>query len=233
MKIYLVGLGNREGDLSVKGLTLLKSGKKVIVRTALTTSYKNVENAEVKHISLDGIYEKSRNFESLNKNLASEILKAAKEEEIIYCVDGSANEDNSCKIILSKHKDTEIISAPSKTDGILELAGLNKNYYSSVSAYDLNGSFKLPLIVYDIDSAYAAGETKLKLSDFAGEDEDILYISKGNKKTIKLYELDRQENYDYSTAAVIFEKDLTEKKCFFYKKFKVNNQSSKNQRKGN
>jgi tetrapyrrole methylase family protein/MazG family protein len=216
MKIYLTGLGIKEGDISVKALNLLNSGKKVIVKTALTNSYKNITDAKIPHILLDEIYIKSRNFESLNKNLASEVLKAAKTEEIIYCVDGSVNEDNSCKIIISKHKDVEIISAPSKIDAILEIAKLDKNVFTAVSAYESLIKIKLPLIVYDIDSNYIASEIKLKLTEFFDEEDEILYINNLTKTSIKLYEIDRQKNYDYSTALVIYDKDLIKKSKFDY-----------------
>ena len=215
MRIYLTGLGVKEGDISLKAAELIKSGKTVIVKTAFTNSYKNIINTGVKHILLDDIYQKSRNFESLNKNIANEIIRRSKDEEIIYCVDGNINEDNSCKIILAKHKDTEIISAPSKIDAILETACLSNNY-SAVSAYELSGVFKLPLIVYDIDSSYIASEIKIKLSDYISEEDEILYINNFTKKTIKLYELDRQTNYDYTTAIVAYKKELIKKTRFCY-----------------
>jgi len=216
MKIYLTGLGVKEGDISLKALNLLNSGKKVIVKTALTNSYKNILNANVQHTLLDDVYKKSRNFESLNKNLATEIIKSAKTEEIIYCVDGNVNEDNSCKIIISKHKDIEIISAPSKIDAILEIAKLDKNIYTAVSAYESLKKVKLPLIIYDIDSNYTASEVKIVLSDYLDEEEEILYINSYNSKAIKLYEMDRQNNYDYTSAVVIYEKDLIKKSRFDY-----------------
>ncbi|MFR1982553.1 MAG: hypothetical protein ACLS4Z_01595 [Christensenellaceae bacterium] len=71
--------------------------KKVAVRTARTRSYKNLEELGVEHICLDDIYEKSRSFSTLNKNLAKAVVELG--DGTVYCVDGAASEDNSVRAL--------------------------------------------------------------------------------------------------------------------------------------
>ena len=78
MKITLAGTGVCPGDISVRALSEAKSGKKVILRTALSETAKWLKNMGVDFSSLDFVYEKSRNFDTLAKNLAKEVLNAAK-----------------------------------------------------------------------------------------------------------------------------------------------------------
>ena len=65
--------------------------------------------------TLDYIYRKSRNFDSLNKNLAAQVLREAKEKDVVYCVDGSVTEDVSAQILIAKRKDVRIFDGPSKS----------------------------------------------------------------------------------------------------------------------
>ena len=95
--ITVVGLGAEAGDLTERGRRAILSAKKVAVRTARTRSYKNLEELGVEHICLDDIYEKSRSFSTLNKNLAKAVAELG--DGTVYCVDGAASEDNSVRAL--------------------------------------------------------------------------------------------------------------------------------------
>ena len=72
--IKVIGLGVQKGDLTKRGeeaiLEAAKAGKPILVRTANTASYQTVVELGVKHECLDHVYESSRNFGTLAKNLA-------------------------------------------------------------------------------------------------------------------------------------------------------------------
>ena len=100
MKITLIGLGVREGDISLGAKFALDGAGRIIARTGSTESFASLRGYAVE--TLDGVYEKSRNFDTLNKNLAAAVIKAAREGDVCYCVDGAVSEDESCKIIAEK-----------------------------------------------------------------------------------------------------------------------------------
>ena len=115
--ITVIGLGVEKGDLTERGrekiLQAANTGAPILVRTANVKSYQSVLELNVPHTCLDGVYQKSRNFQTLNKNLAAAVCKQG--EDAVYLVDGSASEDNSVKLLLKKRCQVEIIDAPSKT----------------------------------------------------------------------------------------------------------------------
>ena len=213
MKITLIGLGVSEGDLTMNAKNALDNAGVIIARTENCEGFKSLNGYTVR--TLDGIYSGCRNFDTLNKKLAAEVIKAAKEREVCYCVDGSVCEDEGCKIILSKHKDCLIIDGVSKCSHIASLANLKKEGVCGISAYAVDGLKSCrAAAVYDIDCEYIAGMVKEKLSDIFGEERPCVFV-RGNKvKRIKIYELDRQKIYDLSCAVAVEEDEFLKKDRF-------------------
>lgn len=215
MKITLIGLGIREGDLSKRAENALKNAAKIIVRTAETRSFGSVKDYEV--TALDGIYKSSRNFDTLNKKLAKAVLDAAKESDVCYCVDGGVCEDESCRIILKRHKDCEIIEGLTKGAHAAAAAKLRSTQYTSVSAYGINQLKSCrAAAVYDMDCEYIAGVVKAKLSDIFGEESACAFVRGDEVKRIKIYEIDRQKDYDYSCAVAVEEGEFLTKDRYDY-----------------
>ena len=220
--ITVIGLGVEKGDLTKRGeqkiLQAAKNGDSILVRTAHTASYQTVLELGVAHETLDRVYESSRNFATLAKNLAKAV--AERGENAVYLVDGAATEDNSVKALVKRLRGKiEIVDGVSKTTALVRAAGFSGCSYTAVSAYELAeraqaGNLGLPLIVYDLDDGALASDTKLLLGDLFGEETAAQYIRGGKAKKISLFELDRQKTYDYSSAVAIEEIDLLEKQRF-------------------
>ncbi len=220
--ITVVGLGVYAGDLTERGRRAIaeaaQAGKPIVVRTAKTLSYASVVELGVPHETLDFVYEKSRSFTTLQKNLAKAVLE--KGDGAVYLVDGSAAEDNSVKLLKKKlKKNCAVIDGVSKVSALVELAGFEDCSYTAVSAYELceragRGGLRLPLIVYDIDDGGLASDVKLCLADQFGDETAVKFISGFEAKKMPLYRLDWQKNYDYTTAVAIEEIALTEKTRF-------------------
>ncbi len=220
--ITVVGLGVEEGDLTRKGreaiINAVNAGKPVLVRTANTRSYKNLEELGVQAVALDYVYEKSRSFQTLNVNLAKAVINAG--DGAVYCVDGSAVEDNSVKILKKRlKKGLTVVDGVSKISYFAEKAGFSGCSFTAVSAYELEEkkrSLRLPILVYDLDGKTLASDVKLLLSDLFGDETESRFLHFDRVKKIPLYELDRQKDYGYLTAIAIEEIPLTEKKRFCF-----------------
>ena len=204
-KITVIGLGVDKKDLSSYAENIIKSGVKIIARTGLTESYKNLLTVVSDISTLDFVYEKSRNFDTLNKNLANEILLVAKDQPVCYLVDGCATEDNSVKYILSKTKNVEVVAGVSYASKCLERLNVCESRYTALSAYEVEDvkSLTAPLVVYAIDSKITASKVKLCLCNLFGEESKVFVSSNAENKGIYLYELDRLSGYDYSTCLYI------------------------------
>lgn len=215
MRITLIGLGVTDGGLTKRAETALKSADRIFARTAQTVSFKNLEGYEVQ--PLDGLFDKSRNFDTLNKKLAAEVLNAAKNSTVAYCVDGAVCEDEACKIILKKCKSCEVIEGVSKSAHAASLAKLNAAQYTAVSAYAI-GALKscAAAVVYDIDCYFTASNVKQVLSKLFGEETDCAFIHGETCEKIKVYEIDRRQSYDYSCAVVVEEGEFLIKQRYDY-----------------
>lgn len=215
MKITLIGLGTRKNDLTVRAELALKNCEKIIARTSLTKSFESLEGLKVE--TLDEVFATCRTFDTLNKKLAERVISAAKEREVCYCVDGAVCEDEACRIILAKHKETEIIEGVSKSAHAAGLAKLRTPQYAAVSAYDIKNLKSCPAaVVYDIDCEFTASTVKQVLSDLFGEEADCAFIRGEEVYTIKVYEIDRMKEYDYSCAVAVEEDEFLKKQRYDY-----------------
>ena len=201
--ITVVGLGVNAGDLTEQGkqaiLAAAEAGKPIVCRTAKAKSYTNLATLGVAHTSLDKVYESSRSFTSLNRNLANAVHALG--DGTVYCVDGAASEDNSVKLLSKKRGGVKIIGGVSKISDFASRAAFFGCSYTAVSAYELMerakaGGLTAPLIVYDVDDRFLASDVKLLLSDLFGEEVVVQYLYGEKCKKLPLYDLDRQRVYD-------------------------------------
>ena len=214
MKITLVGIGTQAGDLSLKGYQAIKNAKKVLLRTALSVAGKSILELREDVETLDHLYTKSKNFDTLSKNLAKAVLDASKTQDVVYLVDGNVTDDVSCSIILKKRKAVEVIAGVSKAESLLSKIGASGSY-TTCSAYDIKNCFlSLPLVIYDVDNQFVASEVKLLLADRYGDEIPAYKFKNGNFTKIKLYEFDFENDFDYSSALVIDKLELIEKTRF-------------------
>ena len=187
------------------------SADKVIVRTAHTRSYQSVVELGVAHVCLDDVYQNSRSFSTLNKNLAKQVkAQAVDGSSVVYLVDGAACEDNSVKALLKMRGvgKIKIENGVSKVSALLLKAGFESCSYTALSAYEgilyaHENGLSAPLIVYDLDDRALASDLKLVLADYFGEETTVKYIIGEKVKSIPLYELDRQKRYDYTSAVAV------------------------------
>jgi tetrapyrrole methylase family protein/MazG family protein len=215
MKVTLIGLGVREGQLTREAEEALDVAEKIFARTCQTQSFLSLAKYKVE--TLDDVFKSSRNFDTLNKNLADKVLKQSRITPVVYCVDGAVSEDEACKIIIKKCKDVEVLEGVSRISHIKNLAKLQSSTVTSLSAYDIKNLKSTPAaVIYDIDDEFMASEVKIALSNFFGEETDCSYICGGKAKTIKIYEIDRQKNYDLTCAVAVEEADFLHKARYDY-----------------
>ena len=216
--ITIVGLGCGPADLSAGAKEALLSGARVILRTGETPASAGVRALGVPFETLDRVYASSRNFDSLNKNLASAVLEAAKKGDVVYCVDGSVAEDVSAQLVLQKKKEAQVFGGVSKAGTAFAAARVFSRDRTSLSAYALAECPRpsLPLAVYDVDCDLVAGDVKLALCELFGDETPAFFVRGGRARRIRLFEADRQGAYDASCAVVIGEIPLLSKTRFTY-----------------
>lgn len=208
-------MGIRKGDITLRAKEALDNATRILVRTVDSESFGSLAGYEVE--PLDEVFKKSRNFDTLNKKLAAAVLDAAKQSDVCYCVDGAVCEDEACKIILKKHKDCKVLESVSKASHAYNASRQTSCGVTCVSAYSV-GELKTcrAAVVYDMDCEYIAGVVKEKLSFIFGEESLCAFVRGENVKKIKIYELDRQKNYDKTCAVTVSEGDFLKKERYDY-----------------
>lgn len=213
MKITLIGLGIKQGDISLSAKAALDGAEKIVARTSKGAAYAALNGYNVEY--LDEVYARSRNFDTLNRNLASKVIAESKVTPVVYCVDGAISEDEGCKIILSKAKDTEVFEGASKISYIKTAARLTSSCVTALSAYDISQLKSCPAaVIYDVDDFGLADLVKTKLSDLFGEESQCCFIDSEGVHKIKVYEIDRFKKYDADCAVAIEEKPFLEKERY-------------------
>ncbi len=206
-------MGIRKGDITLRAKEALDNATEILVRTADTESFGSLAGYEVH--TLDEIFKRSRNFDTLNRNLAAAVLDAAKTSDVCYCVDGAVCEDEACKIILNKHKDCEVLESVSKASHAYNTSRLSVGEVTCVSAYAVeNLKSCRASAVYDIDCEYVAGCVKEKLSYIFGEESTCYFLRGESVKKIKIYEIDRQKSYDGTCAVAVQEGEFLKKERY-------------------
>lgn len=209
--ITVVGLGMREGDLSLNGVAAIDNAQVVVVKTALTDTYKFFEGRP--HETLDEFYENAEDFDDLDNKIA-EYLLSLNDKNVAYCVNGNGSDDRSV-IALKELCEVKIVAGVSR-----ELCVLSHHPATSVvkvSAYDIAGDKVFnydktkPLVVVDIDSEYIASEVKEILARVVGEESEIVFFKGDEEKTIPAFELDRQTQFDYECGVYVSPFDITDK----------------------
>lgn len=214
--ITVVGMGYRDGDVSLKGAAIIDSADKVIVKTALTDTYKFFEDIE--HITCDTIYESSEDFNALNENLARYVIENEK-GATVYCVNGSGIDDRSVIILKQLLPEIEIVSGVGAEMDALKVAPTTA--FTAVSAYDIDDDFyydttKNTLVIKDIDSDYIAGVVKAYLINTVGDEYSVTFFNGSDGLELPVYDIDRQGKYDYLTYITVSPCPLIEKKVFAY-----------------
>lgn len=210
MSVTLIGLGVKEGDLTLSAERALRSADKVIARTERCAGFASLNEYGAE--TLDGVFARSRNFDTLNKNLAKAVLDAGRSQNVCYCVDGAVSEDEACRIILKKKRGATVCEGVSRISHIKNLAKLQSSQVTALSAYEVRLLKSCrAAVVYDIDDGYAASEVKLVLSDLFGEETECKFIRDDKVIKIPVYEIDRQKNYGLTCAVAIEEGEFLTK----------------------
>lgn len=214
--IKVVGMGVKDGDVSIRGAVAIDDAEVIIVKTALTETYGFFK--EYQHLTCDDIYEQAANFDALDENIANFVL-SYKDKKTVFCVDGSGVDDRSV-ILIKQLVNIEIICGVSRETFAIKESPTTQHI--SMSAYDytdnpnFNYDGEQSLIIKDIDNELVATEVKELLSKLIGDESAITFVKGDFATDIDVYELDRQSGYDYSTQIMIKPQNILTKSRYSY-----------------
>lgn len=212
--ITIIGLGNREGELTVKGRRAAEKAAVVAVRSVKTDAAKSV--ADLAPVSMDELYERAEDFDALSRAIADRLLALSAERgSVAYCVDGDGYADTSVAVLLkiAEAEVGEIIAGPAParapSTSVTELSA------QDLAALPVRPDTLIPLVVYALDNKMIAGEVKLKLLEWYDASAEARFTYRGKTTVIPLEELDRQSRYDYSASVELPGQSFIKKRYTF------------------
>ena len=199
--ITVVGLGNRPEDITDEGRSAIERADFVFVRSLKTEVGKAVGTT----LSMDDLYEKCEDFDSLASAMADRLLQLDFTGRVVYCTDGDALSDSVVGELVKRHARLNIVRGVSQ--GVARPCGA-KLTMSAVDAVGLRPYIDgaAAVEITEIADAMLAGEVKLYLLEYFAPDTKVFmtvpdYV--GYTKVMHLEEIDREKNYAYDTCLMI------------------------------
>ena len=201
MQITVVGLGLTRGQLTMYAADALKSGQRIILRTARCDAAAWLSDEGIPYESLDGLYETLEDFSELRQRAAEIVVGAAQREPLVYGV--LDLRDETVQAIAERGEDLRWIPGVPVDAELTGCACSPCQCFAACDAGEVEPDAGQNALVREISSRVLAGEVKLALLRRYPPDLPIQMLTAQGRISCPLCELDRQPAYDHRTSAFI------------------------------
>ncbi len=207
------------GNVSNEVINAAKSAKSVVLQTGIGSAF---DEAGIKHETLDGLYNRSSDFDSLI-NEAAEKLSG---EDVLFVTLGAicSNRIAFAAAELVRQRGGTVTVIPYENAALC--AAFAWGVADSIKGVSVFNAFSfeqvmdtsVTVVVDEISSKLLASELKLKLMRQYGEQHDVFVADTKNMtgKHIPLFCLDAQQTYGYYTSVVLPAYPAVQKKRFTF-----------------
>ncbi|HYF93088.1 MAG TPA: nucleoside triphosphate pyrophosphohydrolase [Symbiobacteriaceae bacterium] len=210
MTITVVGLGpGSPGHLTAGALEALRSGRPVLLRTAIHPTVEALRAMGIAFDTCDDIYERAHSFEDVYQAVAERVLQY---DDVVFAVPGHPLVgESSVKLIQARSPErVEFITGPSFLDTLLITLGLDPvDGMELLDALQLDRrlpSGDLPAVIMQMHSRAVASDAKLALMERYPDDHPATLVRAagvpGEERLVQcmLHELDHYDWVDYLTT---------------------------------
>ncbi|SDG35631.1 tetrapyrrole methylase family protein / MazG family protein [Selenomonas sp. WCT3] len=217
--ITVVGLGpGRAGLITRESWELMEKAEHLVLRTRIHPTVEALEAAGLSFSTYDGFYDEAKDFETLYRKIAADLLeRAAAEGDIVYAVPGSPLVAERTVVLLRElGKDSavtvDIRPGMSFVEVMYTRLGIDPiDGLTIIDAEDVETLKETPaqsLVITQVYNQQIASDTKLMLMDLYPDEYEVTYIHNlalpdESIRQIPLYELDRQKDVDHLTSLFI------------------------------
>lgn len=198
--------------------TANERGFRLILQTEKHITCSELLKANLQYETMDDLYTDAIDFDDLNTKIAQRLINGS---DTVYVPLGRGISGELLDNIktLAESNSTQIVLLPSSgfSESAAAAIGFNMAGGDIVFANSLPDAFdiKRPLAIEEIDSRLRAGEVKLALCEYYPDESDVMFMQLSDRndyicRTIKLYELDRQNKYGADTVLLISPLDYQE-----------------------
>ncbi|MDL2220330.1 nucleoside triphosphate pyrophosphohydrolase [Eubacteriales bacterium OttesenSCG-928-N14] len=216
MALTIVGLGIGNADaITDKAKEALRNADSVFLQSKTLPQAQAIADWGVQAIALDDVYESAQDFDALSISIAQILLRDAEKKDICFAVAGHGLIGQSAAAAALKQAqeqgiETSVIAGISLPDAALAAAQIDASggydaIFGDVDIHRLNTN--RTLVLCELDQPIMASNAKLALLERYDAEQTAYFVqlAQGSMRArqITLFELDRQVQYDYSTALVV------------------------------
>ena len=198
--IYIVGLGAGDiGQIPLKVMVVLKSGKPLYLRTDQHLMIDYLKDNDIKYTSFDSIYESNDRFEDVYQTIVDTLLKLNETQDIIYAVPGHPCVAEFTVKQLMKNSCAKIVGGQSFFDdmfGALNIDPIDGLMVMDALSFNVdNINISMNLIIPQVFDQMTASNLKLDLMEKYDDEHQVCLVSAVGSAKEKLtwtalYEID-------------------------------------------
>jgi len=205
-KITVVSLGpGARAHITLGAMEMMEKARRLILRTGEVDAAKYLREKGLKFETLDQLHEDCEDFEEFTNQAAEAVARVARRANVVYAVlDASA--DATVEELRRLYPDSvSLVGGMPLSAPLLQAAGA-KMPVRICSAMELTvPQTQDGLLVVEVNSRMLAGEIKLKLTPWYGDECEALFFAPSEKVErsfvrIPLCEIDRQPKYNHTCA---------------------------------
>lgn len=219
-KITVVSLGpGPRAQLTLGALEALKKAKRLILRTGEIDAARYLREEGLAFDTLDDLHEQCEDFDAFIEAAAARLAKAAARTRAVYAVLDALSDETVAALARRFPEQIEICGGSGLALPLLQAAGAQLPVrVVSATGLTVPGT-QDGLLVVEMNTRMLAGECKLKLAAWYGDDCEALFFPPSEKPArafvrMPLCEIDRQSRYDHTTAVYIAPAPLTQRQRY-------------------
>ena len=208
-KITVVSLGPGPREhLTLGALERLKRAKRLILRTGEVDCAAFLREQSIKFETLDSLHEECEDFDDFIRQAVEKIAKSAARSSVVYAVLDALSDETVAALRTAYPEQVSLTGGAGLAQPLLQAAGAQLPV-RVVSATSLTvPDTQDNLLVVEMNTRMLAGECKLALASWYGDDMEVLFFPPAEKENrvflrIPLCEIDRQPKYDHTAAVYL------------------------------
>ena len=223
LTVVTLGPGN-PAYLTRQAEKALREAKHLILRTARHRAVDWLRAEGIDFRDFDAFYDRYDSFDEMHRAMAEALWAEAGKHALTFAVQDATTDGAVRCLRETRPGDAELRVLPgiSAADVALAEAGVPGDGWLIVPASDIaqvTPDPAWPLLVTEIDDRILAGEVKLRLSAFYGDEAPVMFCPSTAKTArkpveIPLCDLDRQPSYDHTVCAAVPPVGLMERDRF-------------------
>ncbi|MBQ7520922.1 MAG: MazG family protein [Clostridia bacterium] len=208
-KITVVSLGPGPREhLTLGSLERLKRAKRLILRTGEVDCAAFLREQSIKFETLDSLHEECEDFDEFIEQAVEKIAKSATRAQVVYGVLDALSDETVAALRTAYPEQVSLTGGAGLAQPLLQAAGAQLPV-RVVSATSLTvPDTQDNLLVVEMNTRMLAGECKLALASWYGDDMEVLFFPPAEKENraflrMPLCEIDRQPKYDHTAAVYL------------------------------